>query len=377
MLIKFYSAQLHQFYFKNQKVVYSAVFAEAGLDEATMDAVYTHPQLGMKSVDTFEKWVRLAHRADFHDMAEYEAIREGLALDPVTLERLVGPHSMLSTLSTALNGTIKLILENPKAMNYKNCDPFCKDEQLIGFQLLTGGLTNSAAFVNVNLQETMRDVNSTLLNDIEFNIFCPECMPDDNYLDFFAQKILGNFTTMSKVFQNIDNPDIVQSLLDLPDGDYTEHITDYLTYLRDNVFNPAISEEKVDYESYDFMLNNYLYVNTLINDLKEIIHTEIHARALLTLFKDAKCADFFQGDYKDFVGACDKKELDPTTDEGVKTYLKAYFFDDRLGFGKQTGMKAEQIAQFLKLDQNSLFASQIKKVRTLLKQTYNCVADYC
>lgn len=71
MLIKFYSAQLHQFYFKNQKVVYSAVFAEAGLDQATMDAVYTHPQLGMKSVDTFEKWVRLAHRADFHDMPEY------------------------------------------------------------------------------------------------------------------------------------------------------------------------------------------------------------------------------------------------------------------------------------------------------------------
>ena len=127
MLIKFYSAQLHQFYFKNQKVVYSAVLAEAGLDAAAIDAVYTHPQLGMKSVDTFEKWVMLAHRADFHNAPEYEAIRDGLALDAAILERLVGPHSMLSTLSTALNGTIKLILENPKAINYKNCDPFCSD----------------------------------------------------------------------------------------------------------------------------------------------------------------------------------------------------------------------------------------------------------
>ena len=202
-------------------------------------------------------------------------------------------------------------------------------------------------------------------------------MPDDNYLDFFAQKLLGNFTTMSKVFQNIDNPDIVQSLFDLPEGDYTEHITDYLTYLRDNVFNPAISEEKVDYEAYDFMLNNYLYLNTLANDLKEVINTEIHVRALLTLFKDAKCADFFQGNYKNFAGLCDKKELDPTTEVGVRMYVKAYFFEDRLGFGKQTGMNIEQIAQFLRLDQNSLFASQIKKVRTLLKQAYNCAADYC
>lgn len=182
---------------------------------------------------------------------------------------------------------------------------------------------------------------------------------------------------MSKVLQNIDNPAIIQSLFDLPEGDYTEHITDYLIYLRDNVFNPAISEEKVDYEAYDFMLNNYLYTNTLINDLKEIINIEIHARALLTLFKDAKCADFFQEDYKDFVKVCEKKELDPTTEEGVRTYVKAYFFKDRLGFGKQTGMKTEQIAQFLRLDQNSLFASQIKKVRTLLKQTYDCAANYC
>ena len=166
MLIKFYSAQLHQFYFKNQKVVYSAVFAEAGLELAAMDAVYTHPQLGMKSVETFEQWVKLSHRADFHNLPEYEAMRDGLALDAVTLERLVGPHSMLSTLSTALNGTIKLILENPKAMNYKNCDPICKNEQLVAFQLLTGGLTNSPAFVNVNLHETMRDLNSTLLDDI-------------------------------------------------------------------------------------------------------------------------------------------------------------------------------------------------------------------
>lgn len=74
---------------------------------------------------------------------------------------------MLNTLSLALNGTIKLILENSKTYHYLKCVPFCSDAQLTAFELLTGGLTSKPVFVNVNMMTSLKGLNATLPADIE------------------------------------------------------------------------------------------------------------------------------------------------------------------------------------------------------------------
>lgn len=73
---------------------------------------------------------------------------------------------MLNTLSLALNGTIKLILENFKTYSFKKCVPFCNDAQLTAFELLTGALTSKPVFVNVNMKSSLKDLNATLPDDI-------------------------------------------------------------------------------------------------------------------------------------------------------------------------------------------------------------------
>lgn len=115
---------------------------------------------------------------------------------------------MLNTVSAALNGTIRLILENARTYAFGKCVPFCSNDQLVAFELLTGALTANPVFVNVNLKSSLRDLNATLPADVEFNKYCPdpfECPLDDNILEFFNSGHLGNFTTMAKVYANIDN----------------------------------------------------------------------------------------------------------------------------------------------------------------------------
>ncbi len=40
-------------------------------------------------------------------------------------------------------------------------------------------------------------------------------------------------------------------------------------------------------------------------------------------------------------------------------------------------MTANQLSQFLKLDQNSLFVTKMKSLRTIIKENYNCNEKYC
>jgi hypothetical protein len=133
MLTKIYAFQMHEFYIKNQKIVYDSIFNEIGLTQEVKDTVYNDDVFGWKSVETFEVWVKLCNQKDRKNLREYEMIQEELGLSSEVLDRLVGEHSMLSTLSTALNGTIKLIVENPKTIFYKDCVPFCTNDQLVAF----------------------------------------------------------------------------------------------------------------------------------------------------------------------------------------------------------------------------------------------------
>jgi hypothetical protein len=70
-LLPFFAFQLHGFYFQHQKIVYDAVFTEAGLPAATMDAIYKDERFGWGKVETFRAWVKLAHQKNRKEMPEY------------------------------------------------------------------------------------------------------------------------------------------------------------------------------------------------------------------------------------------------------------------------------------------------------------------
>lgn len=108
----------------------------------------------------------------------------------------------------------------------------------------------------------------------------------------------------------------------------------------------------MDNQAYEYMINNHLYINTAVNDLKYILNVELHSRAFLQLTtKDnLKCEDFFTNSYEAFAQLCKQKEFDLTKLDAVRTYVKAYFFYDRAAFAKATGMTTAQARQFLRLD---------------------------
>lgn len=148
----------------------------------------------------------LAHQKNRGQLREYELLQEALGLSGAEMERLVGEHSMLNSLSTALNGTIRLILENPRTYAYGKCQPFCTNNQLVAFQMMTGALTANPVFVNVNLKSSLRDLNNSLPADVEYSRFCPDafaCPLDENTLNFFTGGYLGNFSTMGEVYANL------------------------------------------------------------------------------------------------------------------------------------------------------------------------------
>jgi hypothetical protein len=49
---------------------------------------------------------------------------------------------------------------------------------------------------------------------------------------FLASGLLGNFTTLGKVFANLESPDIVKGLFKLPDTSYVTNILAYIKYLQ-------------------------------------------------------------------------------------------------------------------------------------------------
>lgn len=110
-----------------------------------------------------------------------------------------------------------------------------------------------------------------------------------------------------------------------------------------------------------------------------MLNIEIHARGLTQIISNQgiHCEDFFTGDYQTFVKLCNNEYFDLNTLSGVRNYVKAYFFEGREQFAKKASMTTSQLSQFLKLDANSLFASKMKDLRTILKNNYNCNENYC
>lgn len=47
----------------------------------------------------------------------------------------------------------------------------------------------------------------------------------------------------------------------------------YMEYLNNNIFTPVNQDtSQPDLKAYDYMFNNYLYINQTINNFKDILH---------------------------------------------------------------------------------------------------------
>jgi hypothetical protein len=77
------------------------------------------------------------------------------------------------------------------------------------------------------------------------------------------------------------------------------------------------------------------------------------------------------------VGLCQKEEFDPTKITSMRTYVRAFFFQNRETLAKKASMTAVQASNFLRLDPQSLFATNMKKIRTTLSTTLGCSTTFC
>jgi hypothetical protein len=77
-----------------------------------------------------------------------------------------------------------------------------------------------------------------------------------------------------------------------------------------------------------------------------VLNIELHTRAMIQLIQSGQinCEDFFDGDYKSFVGLCKQEGFNPTNINAMRTYVRAYFFQDRASLIKATGMTALQVS---------------------------------
>ncbi len=83
-------------------------------------------------------------------------------------------------------------------------------------------------------------------------------------------------------------------------------------YLQDNVFKTQIiGTNAVDEEGYYYMINNYIYINRIVNDMKDILNYGIYVIGFANFLKTdgTVCENFYKGVYGDFVTLCENKKL--------------------------------------------------------------------
>jgi hypothetical protein len=106
-------------------------------------------------------------------------------------------------------------------------------------------------------------------------------------MNFLIAGYLGNFTILTKVFENLTDIDTIKKLFNVPFASYAVNFLSYMDYLQNSIFNPTnpITQE-VDNEAYEFMVNNHLFVNGAVNGLKDVLNIELHTRAMMQLVKN-------------------------------------------------------------------------------------------
>lgn len=85
----------------------------------------------------------------------------------------MGEKSVIFKLSSALNGTVQNKVET-NTLNYKGCDPFCTDDQLLSIQMSTGFLTSAPLMGKLTLDKALNELNTSYPFPIEYKKFCDE-----------------------------------------------------------------------------------------------------------------------------------------------------------------------------------------------------------
>ena len=75
------------------------------------------------------------------------------------------------------------------------------------------------------------------------------------------------------MFENKENLNIIEALLNIadPSGNYqyAESMVLYMDYLQNNIFTPINQETSIDDpKAFDYLFNNYLYINSTIQHFK-------------------------------------------------------------------------------------------------------------
>lgn len=94
----------------------------------------------------------------------------------------------------ALNGTIKskLMMPGIANFNYKCSQASCSNHELAAFQIADAFLTSDPLFSSLNINTSIKGLNSTFLNEVEYSKFCQrnsanfKCMSKSNMIKFFT-----------------------------------------------------------------------------------------------------------------------------------------------------------------------------------------------
>jgi hypothetical protein len=122
----------------------------------------------------------------------------------------------------ALNGTIKL--KASTSVGYTCQQKYCSNEELAALQISLIFLTKDSLFDSVALKMSSKDLNETLLDDLEYDKFCRDnagelnCIPAGFRGPFFNKYWFGDFEKANLIWSNRNNYDAIEDEFSLMPG---------------------------------------------------------------------------------------------------------------------------------------------------------------
>lgn len=129
----------------------------------------------------------------------YQGLINDMKLTPSQVMYITDHKSTLSSMFIAIKSILKYKLN--KLDDDRCSDDFCTDEQLLAAQLGVGFLTKQTIFTSTKIDKYINQLNTTLLNSIQYNAFCTShpqlqpCSGDDNTaaISFFIKNPFGKY----------------------------------------------------------------------------------------------------------------------------------------------------------------------------------------
>ena len=86
---------------------------------------------------------------------------------------------------------------------------FCSNTEIIASQLGAKILTTESLLGDFTFNSSLKGLNSTFFDDLEYKTFCDnnpdlDCLTDFSAVSFFNASFLGNFTIVNLIYENKD-----------------------------------------------------------------------------------------------------------------------------------------------------------------------------